>query len=337
MKLGSFLKGKIPFIFAQGIIIIFLANLLSIMKIGGFSVLFLSLCILLITIFSLAIEFVQKRRFYNDLYATLDAMEQKQFISQLIKSPDFIEGKILEDVMKQTTKAMNDEIAGYKISQEEYKEYIETWIHEVKIPIACINLICENNKSKVTRSILDETQKIDAFVEQALYYARSTNVEKDYSIRDICLDSFVKSVIKKHSKQLIQNKIEIRLDKLSHTVFSDPKWLDFILGQIISNSIKYKKDPSYLSFSAQKKENQIVLAISDNGIGISKSDISKVFEKGFTGESGREFAKSTGIGLYLCKKLCDKMHLGLEIESELKMGTTVYIIFPKDKTIILES
>jgi signal transduction histidine kinase len=337
MKLSSFLKEKIPFIFSQGIIIIFLANLLSIMKIGGFSVLFISVCILLITLFSLAIEFVQKRRFYNGLYATLDAMDQKQFISQLIKSPDFIEGKILEDVMKQTTKAMNDEIAGYKISQEEYKEYIETWIHEVKIPIACIDLICENNKSEVTRNILDETQKIDTFVEQALYYARSTNVEKDYSIREMDLDGFVKSVIKKHSKQLIQNRVEIKLDNLCHTVFSDPKWLGFILGQIISNSIKYKKDSSYLSFSAQDKENQIILAVSDNGIGISKSDISKVFDKGFTGESGRKFAKSTGIGLYLCKKLCDKMHLGLEVESELEIGTTVYIIFPKDKTILFES
>ncbi|MCY6369389.1 sensor histidine kinase [Clostridium ganghwense] len=337
MKLSSFLKGKIPFIFSQGIIIIFLTNLLSIMKIGRFAVLLMAISIVLITLFTLTIEFLQKRSFYNNLYLTLNAMEQKQFISQMIQSPDFIEGKILTDILQQTTKSMNDEIAGYKILQEEYREYIETWIHEVKIPIACINLICENNKSEVTRSIIDETQRIDSFVEQALYYARSTNVEKDYSIREINLESFVKSVIKKHSKQLIENKIEIKLNNLCYTVFSDPKWLDFIIGQIVSNSIKYKKDPLCLSFSAQEKENKITLAISDNGIGISEKDISKIFDKGFTGENGRKFAKSTGIGLYLCKKLCEKMHLGIEIQSEKEIGTTVNIIFPKDKTIFFES
>ncbi|MCY6482967.1 sensor histidine kinase [Clostridium aestuarii] len=337
MKMISFFKEKIPFIFSQGIIIIFLGSLLSVMKIGSFAIIFMIICIILITTSTLIIEFLYKRSFYNNLYYTLNAMEQKQFISQMIESPDFIEGKILTDILQQATKAMNDEIAGYKISQEEYREYIETWIHEVKIPIACIDLICENNKSEVTKSIIDETQKIDSFVEQALYYARSTNVEKDYSIRNINLESFVKLVIKKYSRQLIQNRIEIKLNNLCYTVFSDPKWLDFIIGQIISNSIKYKKNPLSLSFSSQEKENQITLSIFDNGIGICEKDISKIFDKGFTGENGRKFAKSTGIGLYLCKKLCEKMHLGLEVESKKEIGTTVNIIFPKDKTIFFES
>lgn len=337
MKLRSFLKGKIIFIVSQGLIIIFLANLLSMMKIGSFAVILMAVSVLLITFVSLTIEFLQKRSFYNNLYFTLNEMDQKQFISQVIQSPDFIEGKILTDILQQATKAMNDEIARYKISQEEYREYIETWIHEVKIPIACINLICENNKSEVGNSIIDETQKIDTFVEQALYYAKSTNVEKDYAIRDINLEYFIKSIIKKHSKQFIENRIQIKLNNLSYTVFSDPKWLDFIIGQIISNSIKYKKEILSLSFSGEERDNQVIFSISDNGVGISEKDVSRVFDKGFTGENGRRYGKSTGIGLYLCKKLCKKMHLSIEIQSEKNIGTTVKIIFPKDKTILFES
>ena len=114
-------------------------------------------------------------------------------------TPTFLEAEILVDVLKQTTKAMNDEIASSQISSNEYREYIETWIHEIKVPISCISLICENNKNEVTGAISDETDRISSYVEQALYYARSTNVEKDYSIRSISLENVVKSAIDRKS------------------------------------------------------------------------------------------------------------------------------------------
>lgn len=336
MKLLPFLKDKWIFILSQGFIIAFFALLLSVLEVSESAVIMLCLTIILITISTVTIEYLQRKRYYKDLYTTLEAMDKKQYISQLIEEPDFYDGKVLYDVLKQTTKAMNDEIASYKIIEEEYREYIETWIHEIKLPISCIGLICENNKNEVTQNILEETSRIEAYVEQALYYARSTNVEKDYSINNIDLDSFIKSVVKKHSKQLIACKAELSFKNLKFTVFSDLKWLDFILGQFINNSIKYRREPFKLSFSAEESKNNIMLSIIDNGIGIPEKDINRVFEKGFTGDNGRKFAKSTGIGLYLCMRLCEKMHLGLELQSEQNVGTTIKLIFPKDKSIIME-
>ena len=170
-----------------------------------------------------------------------------------------------------------------------------------------------------------------------MFYARSTNLEKDYFIHTIQLNDFIRQVIKKHSKQLIHAHGEIKMDSLNVEVYSDSKWLDFILGQLISNSIKYRKDLFQLSFTAIEEPNRVRLSISDNGIGIPSSDLSRIFDKGFTGENGRKFARSTGIGLYLCQKLCTKMHLGLEAFSVEGEGTTIQIIFPKDKSLLIEN
>lgn len=337
MKLLSFLKTKLLFITFQIFIVIFIWTLFFVLNVGSFASIFIIGQIILFDVIVLTIEYIQKRNFYNNLNSLLESVDRKYLISEIIEEPDFLEGKLLTDLLKQASKSMNDEIAKHKIAEQEYRDYIETWIHEVKIPIACIGLICENNRNDITKSIIDETEKINTFAEQALYYARSTAVEKDYFIRKVNLDSLVKTVIRKYSKQLIQSKAEIKMDNLNIDVFSDSKWLNFILGQIISNSIKYKKDFLILSFGAEESDTQIVLSVSDNGIGIPAKDLPRVFEKGFTGEIGRRYAKSTGIGLYLCKKLCKKMHLGIKIHSQPGKGTTVYIIFPKDKTILLES
>lgn len=336
MKFITFLKDKLLFIISQIGIIFFVSVLLSVMKVNKEAIFLVCLTISVITVVALIAEFMRKHTFYETLITTLVQMEKKQYISHLIKNPHFLEGEILVEVLQQVTKAMNDEISSYQMAQEEYREYIETWIHEVKLPIAGIGLLCENNKTDLTKHIAREVKRIEAYVEQALYYARSTQVEKDYSIKKIELETFIKSVIKKHSAQLIACKADIKLEHLTVTVFSDPKWLDFIVGQIISNSIKYRRDTFKLSFFAEEVAGQVVLSISDNGIGIAKKDLSRVFEKGFTGENGRKYAKSTGIGLYLCKKLCEKMYLGIEIESEIGVGTTVKIIFPKDQNVLYE-
>lgn len=150
------------------------------------------ICVFLITTGALALEFVQKNSFYKQLYQNLEALEKKHYISSVIEEPGFTEGMLLTDVLKQTTKSMNDEIASYRRMNTEYQDYIETWIHEIKIPISCIDLICENNKGEMAFGIKDELSRIDAYVEQALYYARSTNLEKDYMIREIKLDQLVK-------------------------------------------------------------------------------------------------------------------------------------------------
>lgn len=331
MKLSCFLKDKIFFILAQVFVVIFLSFLLNVYNISIYAIILISFTVVLISVGVLIYEYIIRERYYKNLYYTLESMEKKQYIASLLEEPYFTEAEILSDILKRVTKAMNDEIASYKISQDEYREYIETWIHEIKIPISSIDLICKNNRNNITMKIAGEMARVDAYIEQVLYYARSTNVESDYNIKKLLLDDLVKKTVKKHSKQLIGCGASLILNSLNYNVYADEKWIDFIIGQIIANSIKYKSDSLKLLFFATENKENIVLNIKDNGIGISKSDLTRVFEKGFTGENGRAFAKSTGIGLYLCRKLCEKMYLGLEIESEVGKGTIIKIIFPKDR------
>jgi signal transduction histidine kinase len=170
---------------------------------------------------------------------------------------------------------------------------------------------------------------LDAFVEQALFYSRSNNVEKDYAIRGVILKDLVNQTIKGNSRNLIESKVLIELQKLDYEIFTDSKWFEFIVSQIITNSIKYKKDKPKIVFHALENDNNIVFYISDNGIGIPENELSKVFDKGFTGQNGRKYAKSTGIGLYLAQKLCHKLGLSIGITSKVNEGTTIFITFPR--------
>lgn len=227
---------------------------------------------------------------------------------------------------------MIEHVNKYKFLQEEYKEYIELWIHEIKTPIAAGKLIAQNNKNEVTKSIDEELDKIEYYVEQALYYARSNTVEKDYCITKCNLQDIVNTVIKKNKDTLINNKIKINIEDTNEIVYTDSKWIAFILNQIITNCIKYsKQENAEININVETKKARVILEIKDNGIGIKKGEITKVFDKGFTGSNGRKDGKkSTGIGLYLCKKLCGKLGIGIELNSEESVGTDVKLVFPKN-------
>ena len=278
------------------------------------------------------IEFYRKKTFYDTLKENMEQLEQKYLISEIIKEPSFAEGKILKSVIQDTGKSMLENVNKYKYIQQDYKDYIELWIHEVKLPIATSKLIIENNKNEVTKNIEEELDQIENYVEQALYYARSSTVEKDYYINKCILKDIVNTAILKNKSNLILNKINIELENLDLQVYTDSKWCIFILNQIIQNSIKYKKDGnSILQINAKENKENVVLNIKDNGIGIKQEELEKVFEKGFTGTNGRiDGKKSTGMGLYLCKKLCEKLGLSIEIESKRDEYTQVKITFPKN-------
>ncbi len=336
MKLSSYLKHKVFFILCQLVIAIFVVMILDSLHAPIELAILALLSLALLTVGTLLYEYIYKKRYYARVYKTLKELDKKTLIAEMMEYPDFADGEILYDILREATKAMNDEIAIFSNNQDEYREYIETWIHEIKNPIATIALICTNQKGEVSAKIKDELTKIEGFVEQALYYACCNTLEKEYRISECNLEQVIKDAMKKRARELIAAKCQLSLDNLDFKVYTDTKWLDFILGQLISNSIKYKKDPFSLSVTAQENKENVVLYIRDNGIGIPKMDITRVFDKGFTGENGREFGKSTGIGLYLCKILCEKMHLHIEANSEGGKGTEIKIIFPKDKSILFE-
>ena len=192
-------------------------------------------------------------------------------------------------------------------------------------------MIVENNKNEVTLSINEELDKVENYIEQALFYARSNTVEKDYIITKTNLKDIVNMSIIKNKTTILNNKFELNIHDLEKQVYTDSKWVVFILNQVIQNSIKYSKNENQsIEIYAEEQKEKVTLYIKDNGLGIKKSELSRVFEKGFTGENGRIIGKkSTGIGLYLCKKLCDKLQLAININAEQNVGTEVTIVFPK--------
>ena len=341
MKFGDFLKDKALLIITVILALVSIEILLLAYNIGILVRVYVAVIIILVLFISIFVEYRNKKQFYNQLLNNMEELQEKYLISEIIRTPNFTEGKILKEILQDTGKSMLENVNYYKNIQEDYKEYIELWIHEVKIPIAASKMIIENNKNStkysnqndVIRSIDEELDKIENYTEQALYYARSNAVEKDYIVTKTNLKEIVNSAILKNKTSLLNEKESLELDNLQATdVYTDSKWATFIVNQIIQNSIKYaKKEEKKIEISSMEKNDKVILYIKDNGIGIKKGEITKVFERGFTGENGRIIGqKSTGIGLYLCKKLCDKLGLGIELNSEKDKGTEVRIIFPKN-------
>ena len=332
MRFRDYIKEKMVLIIGTILALVSVEILLLAYNISILIRVYCAFIIVFVMALAILIEYKKKKDYYNELIKNMEELKEKYLISEIIKTPNFIEGKILKDILQDTGKSMLENVNYYKNIQEDYKEYIELWIHEVKIPIAASKMIIENNKNEVTKSIDEELDKVENYTEQALFYARSNAVEKDYIINKANLKEIVNGAILKNKTTLLNEKVSIELSNLKdEEVYTDSKWAVFIINQIIQNAIKYsKKENKKIEISSQEKNDRVILYIKDNGIGIKKGEITRVFERGFTGENGRIIGqKSTGIGLYLCKKLCDRLGLGIELNSEKDKGTEVRIIFPK--------
>ena len=338
MNFKLFLKEKAITILLLLFSIITIEIFLMAYNVGMFIKIYIPLIIMGLYVVSIAIEYFKKKKFYDNLSNMLEELEEKYLITEIINTPDFLEGKILKNTIETIDKSMLENVNKYKYMTEDYKEYIELWIHEIKIPIAASKMVIENNKNEVTKSIDEELNKVENYIEQALFYARSNTVEKDYYIRKVVLKEIVNESIKKNKSSLIQEKISINIHNLDIEVNTDNKWIVFILNQIIQNSIKYrKKEKSIIEIYANQGKENVILYVKDNGIGIRQGEITRVFEKGFTGTNGRlSNKKSTGIGLYLCKKLCNKLGIGIELNSVQNEGTEIRLVFPQSSYVELK-
>ncbi len=327
MKIHAYLKDKLYlitiFIFMYLIMILmFLAFKLDISLIIA-----LSIIILISLISILSIEYIKKNKFYSNLLGNIEALDQAYLVLETLENPDFIDGEILYQALYEINKSMNEVVKNMEEQISDFKDYIEMWIHEVKLPIASINLMAHNNKDKFDKKTLDQIKRIEASVEQVLYYVRSENAEKDYLINQVSLNKVIANVALKNKDDLLDNKIDLNVSNVDYKVNTDSKWLEFILNQIINNSIKYRSlnKKSLIKISARKENKQVILSIEDNGIGILPEDLPKVFNKTYTGTNGRIKAKSTGMGLYIAKNLCQKLGHKIEIVSVKDQFTRVSI------------
>ncbi|MGI6094797.1 MAG: sensor histidine kinase [Lachnospiraceae bacterium] len=277
-------------------------------------------------------DYIRRKKFYDTLFFHLGELDKKFLILETLEEPSFYDGQLLYEVLYDVDKSMCENVKQFQQSVVDFKEYIEMWIHEVKIPLASLRLMCHNHKQEMDRKYVEQLRRIDDYTEQVLYYVRSEHTEKDFLIKETKLDKLVTRAVVKQKDDLLAYHIELQVEPGNALVMTDGKWLEFILNQIMNNAIKYRdlKKASRIVITAEDLADKTVLHIKDNGIGIAKSDLGRVFEKSFTGENGRQRAKSTGMGLYIAKKLCERLGHGLDIESQQGEYTMVSISFGKN-------
>ncbi len=299
------------------------------------------------------VDFRRWKLYFDKINHQLEALDKKYLLCELIEKGECQEEKLLKEIFYEMETSMNDRVSRYRRNMQEYKEYVETWVHEIKIPLGAMKMILANHKD-VDYGLEDEVSRMESYVEQALFYARSNDVEKDYLINRVSLQQVVQEVILKRRRVLRGMNARIELHDLETEVHSDSKWLAFMIGQVLDNSIKYgEKDRLVLEIYSEKSNHSVLLHLKDNGVGIKQSELARVFDKGFTGSNGRVGAmsmgagtpgmvmnssgmvvgapavtNSTGIGLYLCKKLCNRLEHNIKIDSKEGEGTTVTFVFP---------
>lgn len=329
MKLWEYVKDRSISLVIAVMTYILLIAMLAAFKVHGS--LILATSILLIGSYGLrySYEFYKKKKFYDTVLFHLESLDKKFLITELIKEPDFYDGKILTQVLYEANKSMIENINQLKYNIADFKEYVELWVHEVKIPLASLRLIVHNQKEELDYKVLEQVDKLENYLDQILYYVRSENSEKDYLIKSTSLNKVVNKVALKNKDSFLYQAISLEVEDLDYEVLTDAKWLEFILNQIVNNSLKYAKqdDNSLIKISGYQENGKVYLKVYDNGIGIPVRDVHRVFEKSFTGENGRKGSSSTGMGLYLCKNLCQKLGHKIEISSKEGEYTAVLIIF----------
>ncbi len=229
---------------------------------------------------------------------------------------------LLKQLWEEKAEAESDSM----IARQDMQDYYGMWVHQIKTPLSAMNLLLQSYdvKEEAELSFVKEMRlelfKVEQYVEMVLVYLRMENMSADLSFEQSVLDDLIRQVIRKYSRQFIIQKIKLNYETINSRVLTDEKWMVFVLEQLLSNALKYTRS-GYISIYMEKKE----LVIQDTGIGIEAEDLPRVFEKGFTGYNGRTDKKSTGIGLYLCKSIMDKLRHQIRIESEVGVGTKVYL------------
>lgn len=291
--------------------------------------------LVLCTACACAIDYLRTNRFYRELRSLATELEHPYQLHSLVGEPTSPEQVIVFDALRAMGVAAAAEVNLANARTDEHREFVEGWVHSVKAPLASCSLIA-NRIAEPERSQLDlELDKVIHKVDRALWYARSDCATRDYAIREVSLADIARTTCRDNARFLIEQGCipEVDIDD-GLVVFTDRKQAVFIVSQLVENAAKY--GAHRLRFCAEQSQSaggagHIALHVVDDGLGIPKTDIDRVFERGFTGERGHEGTASTGMGLYLAARLCEQLGLGLSISSAEWEGTCATLSFPLDR------
>lgn len=253
------------------------------------------------------------------------AGESDYFLPAANKLPERLYQEMLTAVQNEKRKLISE----LDEKKKDMADYYTMWIHQIKTPISAMNLLLQQTDEKQAE---EELFKIEQYAEMALSYARLDSLSSDLLLKKYETFDIVKQAVKKYAVLFIRSGLTFCLEEFSCQAVTDEKWLAFVIEQILSNALKYTSEGEIRIYGLPDRDkigNCIV--IEDTGMGIRESDLPRIYERGFTGYNGRMDKKSTGIGLYLCKEICDRLSHHLSVESELGKGTRVILDFKQEK------
>ena len=271
------------------------------------------------------------------------AKKREQAFSAFLTAPDAAHEQALcrllapceahsAHLLGETLRAQQQTIAQLQAQMDDYEDYVELWAHEVKTPLALLTLVLDNRRDTLPEAVgfkLDYARnRMQAFIDQMLYYARLRGARRDYRFERLTLRSCIDEVLDDYRPLLEEKGLRVEIRLADETVFTDRRGLCFLLGQLVSNSVKYTSDAPVLTFSLACTGTETVLTVRDNGPGVRACDLPYVFEKGFTGDSSHEKSKATGMGLYLAREIAKELGLTLSAASDWGAGFAVRVSFP---------
>ena len=272
-------------------------------------------------------------------FLVVDGINQKRKMDCLIRMCSSLELTLndlaqtfdpVEEEYRQLLEALSGQLQDQKAtSAAQYRQmmdYYTLWVHQIKTPIASMRLILEDEDSALSRKVRSQLLRIEQYVAMVLTYLRLDSEYSDYVIRDHVLADLLRPVIRKFASEFIGRRIQLVYEPVQCHVVTDEKWFCFVLEQLLSNALKYTKE-GRIEIVAERDE----LVIRDTGIGIAAQDLPRIFEKGYTGYNGRSDKRASGIGLYLCKRICDELRLPIRVQSTVGVGTSVYIGLCQEK------
>lgn len=275
-----------------------------------------------------SILYIQERRSIKKLNYMIESGKLLEF-----PPSDSVKEELYQQIIGEQVRRGESVVENLEESRREEMAFLLAWVHRMKTPIAAARLQMERDRlspdKKTIESLEEEIDRIAEGIEKVLYYVRQSDFTEDYVIEEVPLASIVTDSVKKHSRIFIGRRVSLYQDDLGCRVLTDRKWAGFVLDQLISNALKYTPEGGRISLKAEESPREIVLTVTDTGPGIRQEDLTRVFNRSFTGFNGRMEAASTGMGLYLAHSLCEKLNHKLTVESVPGEGTRASVHFFK--------